>query len=334
MITGVTGDPRAGKSNHVMLHYVVKALQEGTHVYCSIEGVNPFIISEVYGTKERPIDTSKFHAITQDCWNPWELDPEIDERRMYVMDEIQKVYPTSTFREHPDRRKKLVDYLTTHGHKGDAVVWITPNPDLIDTNIRKICEHWLYIRKLNFLPVIFGGSSDRYVVLQSKGYTTKGPWIGKDSYSYDPRIQVCYRSRDVGREEIKTESDKTRKSSWPFLMPFILIALLLAYGAYSWYKSKHVRPMSTTIQTTTSGTQQNAANEINADGWMVAEDSASTTWYYGALPVAQTPGVPAFFGGVIRGGNAAVRIISRQIPRSRPSGEETDVGSEDKGASK
>lgn len=307
MISAVWGDPRAGKSNHVMAQYVIKALQSGIPVYCNIEGVNPFIISQLYdkeGHPGVPVDPSLYHAIPADCWNPWDLDPDDDRPRMIVLDEVQNLYNAELFRSDPGRRIKLQRYLTTHGHRGDAVVWLCPHPEQVDQNCRRLAEHWLWVRKLNFLPKIVGGGSNRYTVLQSKGYQTKGHFLQRTNYAYDPRVQLCYRSRDVGREEIKTESDKSHASAAKLLWPIVLVlfVLFLAVG-YKVYQARQAKEIINGGSKRTSQILQPGAPayqaSVQADGWYVQEDSICVDWLASGVVVAFTCPVPKVFGGKI-----------------------------------
>lgn len=299
MIVGVFGDPRAGKSNHVVEHFLVKALLDGIHVYCNIEGVNVYAIQQLYQTKEKPIDTAKYHPIGPYCWDPWTIDEDLDERRMIILDEVQNLYSTEVFKTHPERRRELQKYLTTHGHRGDAVVWICPNPDQVDANFRRLCEHWLYVRKLNFLPKLLGGGEGKYVVLQNKTYTRKGPFLRRDSYKYNPLTQMCYRSRDVGREEIKTSADGVSGSAFKVLWPLLLVAVCICTGLYYWLRGdkKPEIKQSKVQQTAQTSTNQTQTGEIYANGWNVDESGDCVDWLQNASVVASTCPLPSRFGG-------------------------------------
>lgn len=302
MIIGVFGDPRAGKSLHVVEHFLIDALKNNIHVFCNIEGVNVYAIQQLYGTPEKPIRTELYHPISPYCWDAWTIEEELDERRMIILDEVQNLYSTEVFKTHPERRRELQKYLTTHGHRGDSVVWICPNPDQVDANFRRLCEHWLYVRKLNFLPKMLGGGTNKYVVLQNKQYTRKGPFMKRTQYTYNPLTQLCYRSRDVGREEIKTDADEVSASALKIIWP-ILLAVLCAILAIGYYVKEHYfHKKETTAQTVQNTGKQNdnATNpsaEIEANGWIVDEDSICVDWLQNASRVASTCPVPSRFGG-------------------------------------
>lgn len=346
MISAVWGDPRAGKSNHVMAQYVIRALQTGIPVYCNIEGVNPFIISQLYdkdGQPGTPIDPSLYHAIPADCWDPWTLDPDDDRPRMIVLDEVQNLYNADLFRSDPGRRLKLQKYLTTHGHRGDAVVWLCPHPEQVDANCRRLAEHWLWVRKLNFLPKIVGGGGNRYTVMQSKGYQTKGHFLQRTNYTYDPRVQLCYRSRDVGREEIKTESDNVHASSfkllWPILLVFLLLAMAVAYKLYQAHQINGiVNGSSKTAKKIVGASGESVYQPIQADGWYVQEDSICVDWLAGGVPVGVTCPIPKVFAGKISastsdGRNVEINLVS-QVSESRDSRQKDKLESPFSGDSK
>lgn len=339
MIIGVFGDPRAGKSNHVMEHFVIDALKNGIDVFCNIEGVNIYAIQQLYGTKEKPIETSKYHPIPSDCWNPWEIEPDLDARRMIVLDEVQNLYSSDIFKTHPERRRELQKYLTTHGHRGDSVVWLCPNPDQVDANFRRLAEHWLYVRKLNFMPKMLGGGAHKYVVQQSKQYTRKGPFLRRDSYVYNPLTQLTYRSRDVGREEIKTSADGVSASTFKIIWP-VLIVLICLLSAGGFFLNSHLDKKKQIEQIKNPENEKNvekvsndATHSITANGWFTDENGDCVDWLRESSVVASTCPAPSRYAGKIpatypNGESVNVELVPGAVPRQAESGE--GDGMEDK----
>ena len=126
MIELVTGLPGSGKTLQTLVRTKARAEKEGRQVfYDGIEGINESVLP----------------------WVKWDGQKwfELPPNSIIVIDEAQRLFrPRGRTGEPPEYASKL----ETHRHLGIDLVFITQNPMLIDSHVRRLCErHWHVMRK-------------------------------------------------------------------------------------------------------------------------------------------------------------------------------------------
>jgi zona occludens toxin len=126
MIELVTGLPGAGKTLQTLVRVKERAEKEGRVVYYDgIEGIDEKVLP----------------------WVKWDGQKWFDlpPNSIIIIDEAQRLFrPRGRTGEPPEHASKL----ETHRHLGIDLVFITQNPLLIDSHVRRLCErHWHVMRK-------------------------------------------------------------------------------------------------------------------------------------------------------------------------------------------
>ena len=339
MVTLLYGYQGSGKSYHALSDYIIPALRKGQHVYTNISGIDPFLIAQIHSDKKVKIDPSFFHVIpneetdengvvTRPILAFWSL--AIDKRALFVLDEIQNIYGSSNFRENQNSgyREGLKAYVALSRHRGDSVVFICQEPMMVDSVIRDLCEHWVHVRKLNF---IFGSNTKKYICNHRKG-GPKGELIKTQNCSYDPKVYVCYDSTDPGVTESETASDSVKfnllKMFW--WVPLVVIAFIAIFVFFHHTSQSLAKPKDSKNESSKENTPP--PRIVSADGWLLDEDSSCITWLRGSSPVAKSCPDLGFRSGRIpcaAGVTAScyVDVLAGSLPRTSPGSDSDMVGS-------
>jgi zona occludens toxin (predicted ATPase) len=277
MITMVHGYPGGGKSYYCVEYFILPALKSGMHVYSSLAGFDALRAGIIHG-----IDASLYHPIEPDCFLPWD---GIDHRALYVLDEVQNLYGSSNFKEHPKEREQLKQYLSTHRHRGDSVVAICQEPNTVDKFFRDLTEHFIHVRKKNFL---FGQNTKQFLANHRKGgFTRKEGIIKRENLRYKPEVFICYQSTLIGTTESKTSADNVRVNPLSFLWPFFIVFILLGIAAYFHFKNNKPSTQSSISSVVNQNGVQNVPKvKIAVDGWLA--DSLCVRWLAGSVEVAKS----------------------------------------------
>jgi len=296
MVTLLYGYQGSGKSYHALSEYIIPAMKKGMHVFTNLEGIDPFLVSQLHSTKDCKIDPSLLHAIPKEVVDEngvisepiyyfWSL--AIGNNTLFVIDEVQNYYGSSNFRENQNSglREGLKKYIALSRHRGDSVVFICQEPMMVDSVVRDLCEHWVHVRKLNFL---FGGKTKQYICNHRKG-GPKGELIKTQHCKYDPRVFVCYNSTDPGVMESETASDAVRFSYVKLLwwVPLVIIAFIAILVFFHHLTHKGIDDAKKTPISDSLSSGKNPPRIVSADGWF-QDDSLCIEWLKGASPVARS----------------------------------------------
>lgn len=290
MITMLYGYPGGGKSYYAVSQYIIPHMAKGKHVYSSLAGFDSLRAGVIHG-----VDPKYYHPISPENFTPWMDVDETQTESLYVLDEVQNLYGSSNFKTHEKERELLKKYLSTHRHKGDAVIAICQEPATVDKFFRDLTEHYIQLRKLNML---FGENTNTFSAIHKKGGTGKSNKVLKqETLKYEDKYTICYQSTIPGAEETKTKSDQVRinplKIFWPLLVAFAF--LCIGIGMWFWNKNrtKNQNVNVPGISTSTPGGAPGAGGvnhvpkiAIEADGWMA--DSNCVFWLRGAAMVARS----------------------------------------------
>lgn len=126
MIELVTGLPGSGKTLQTLVRVRERAQKEGRQVYYDgIEGIDDKVLPWLKHDGQK--------------WF------ELPANSIMVIDEAQRLFrPRGRVGEPPEYSSKL----ETHRHLGIDLVFITQNPMLIDSHVRRLCErHWHVMRR-------------------------------------------------------------------------------------------------------------------------------------------------------------------------------------------
>ncbi len=278
MITMVHGYPGGGKSYYCVEYFILPALKSGMHVYSSLAGFDALRAGVIHG-----IDPSLYHPIEPDNFLPWE---EITHRALYVLDEVQNLYGSSNFKDHPKEREKLKQYLSTHRHRGDSVVAICQEPNTVDKFFRDLTEHFIHVRKKNFL---FGQNTKQFLANHRKGgFAKKDQIIKRENLRYKPEVFICYQSTLVGTSESKTSADNIRVNPLSFLWPIFIVFIMLGLAIYFYTdkpKTGNQNQNGKSISSQ-SGVYHAQKVTVQADGWI--SDSLCVRWLVGSVEVAKS----------------------------------------------
>lgn len=286
MITMLYGYPGGGKSYYAVAFYIIAHLKKGKHVYSSLAGFDSLRAGVIHG-----IDPSLYHPLAPENLTPWLDVPDGATETLFVLDEVQNLYGSSNFKDHPKQRELLKQYLSTHRHRGDAVVAICQEPTTVDKFFRDLTEHYVELRKLNMM---FGEHTNTFSAIHRKGGTSKSNKVIKqETLKYEDSYTICYQSTLPGAEETKTKSDKIKVNPLRYLWPIFVVLALLGISLFFFIKFRHKsdipKPDSFTLASTNHNSNKigpDVKSNVNADGWNA--DSLCVHWLYGSAEVAKS----------------------------------------------
>lgn len=319
MITMVHGYPGGGKSYYCVEYFILPALKSGMHVYSSLAGFDALRAGVIHG-----IDPSFYHPIEPDAFLPWQ---DIEHRALYVLDEVQNLYGSSNFKEHPKEREQLKQYLSTHRHRGDSVVAICQEPNTVDKFFRDLTEHFIHVRKKNFL---FGQNTTSFLANHRKGgFTRKESILKRENLRYKPEVFICYQSTLVGTAESKTSADNVRVNPLSFLWPVIVVLIMICLALYFYFKDNGKNsPVLQNAGVNRIGVFNGSKVSLTADGWLA--DSLCVRWLVGSVEVAKSCPDISERSGVLpcllsSGDSCRIEVRAREVFESRHSESKSEM---------
>lgn len=136
MLTLITGTPGAGKSLYAVWEEARKV--PGSTVENDGVAVPRRLLSNVKGLLLEHVLIGKQELET---WHEWAQPGDV-----ILFDEVQECWrPRSMSTKTP----ACIEALETHRHMGVDIILITQHPMLIDSNIRRLCNRHLHLRRLS-----------------------------------------------------------------------------------------------------------------------------------------------------------------------------------------
>lgn len=211
MFTLITGTPRTGKSAYTVWEIIRPVI--GTTV-TDVEGVvhHRRVLSNIDGLT---LPHEKIGAAELQTWHTWCKPGDV-----IVFDEVQEVWRPRTL---GTSVPPAVAAIETHGHLGVDIVVITQHPGLVDSNVRKLVNQHIHLRRLTdsyCYRYEWDSCSDN--VKATKSCVHSGVWRRPSA------VHDLYRSAAA---HTKT---KSRLPALAYLLPVVIVALLgggsLAYS--------------------------------------------------------------------------------------------------------
>lgn len=136
MLTLITGNPRAGKTLYTVAE-ICKPVPGSSIEDHRGRVVQRTLYSNIDGLV---LPHERIDADGLRTWHTWAKKGDV-----IVFDEVQEVWrPRALGKEVPD----AIAALETHGHLGVDIVLITQNPMLVDSNIRRLVNRHVHVRRL------------------------------------------------------------------------------------------------------------------------------------------------------------------------------------------
>lgn len=235
MIILITGTPGSGKSLYAVNTLLPSYLKEGRKIYTNINNLryHEHYIDENGEPAQRnlvkvknDIPASKLvHSFSSDDFD-WQQTPK---GSVVVYDEAQQFFPTSGRAGLSDDSRIL--NLDTHRHSGYDIIFITQNPTLIHSHIRKfVGKHYHLYRKhgAEFATIY---SWDQCVDSPSKEIGEDQPAI-KEQFKFNKEAYRFYKS-----SEIHTHKFKLPKKAYFVLFGIIVLLVVLSVIFYKGYNA-------------------------------------------------------------------------------------------------
>jgi len=214
MFTLITGTPRTGKTAYTVWELIRPVI--GASV-TDVDGVTHQrrVLSNIEGLI---LPHERIGASELQTWNTWCKPGDV-----IVFDEVQEVWRPRTL---GTSVPPAIAAIETHGHLGLDIIVITQHPGLVDSNVRKLVNQHIHLRRL------------------TDSYCYRYEW---DSCSENTKAyKSCVHSgvwrrpkavHDLYRSAIAHTKTKSRLPALVYLLPVALVALAafgsLAYGRIS-----------------------------------------------------------------------------------------------------
>lgn len=225
MIYGLFGRPRSGKSYEAVRYYIIEAIKDGrlvvTNIPLNLDAIEMVYGEEAaelvnivktefgaYGTKRPfsdPEDYTKYQWRNEDGQGP-----------LFVIDEAHLCLGR-------DADKKVLEYLSMHGHYGHDIYLLSQNPRKINRDVKDMVEiSWRFVKKSVY------GEDRGYLKKCYHGVgVSNAEFLDMVEREYDPAFFRFYQSHTQSNTSVNEMSAPTKVNK---LQNKKLIIALFAVG--------------------------------------------------------------------------------------------------------